>query len=738
MDELKTFTPEVSNDAWETFSGFSKELGQEVSVTVVHARTLRAEHVRKKFVAMSQAAAGMVHPVVQRTLRVEGLADGRWRIVSERLSGPTLADVLAQEGPLSAAESVDLAGQLCEAAEAGHRRGVTHGDINPKNVFLVGGRQALKPKLANFAVAIARAAAEVTLSEGFAAPELAAVREPTVAADVYSLGAVVYAMLTGSSPDGRGGRPFDRFPASAARLGEPLRRCLDPDPARRFSTAREFGDALKKALAAPVPVRPEESLATRVGPPPVPAPSEGNEQPAATATSAAAYGVGKALGPYELIGLLGEGAMGQVFLGRHKLLGRQAAIKLLRPELYKKDTQVQRFFQEARTVNQINHVHIVEILDFVQELGPNGPSAVYCVMEWLQGQTLTALGEKAPVPIHRGLTIVRQICDALAAAHRVGVVHRDVKPDNIFLCTRDGNPDYVKVLDFGIAKLTAAGSDAPAIATMDGTILGTPITMAPEQAAGKTVDHRADIYAVGVVLYWLLSGKLPFMASNFAALAVKVIKQPPPPLPHLTASGEPFPGELKALVLKCLSKDPAERPQSMDAIGAALEPLLALQTTTPALAVPPLRRKTAGLPASRKWWPVGLAIVTLAALGGGGLYWTTHEERGGDAPEREDPPEPPPTPIKVVAPGQVDEAAKSYQQCFLRWDPDDKTEVRQFDVRYSFGPGGVVQAARTTSQGLSTELVRCIETAMVGRRMEPWNPEGFTVSYSHTPRHGPR
>jgi len=210
-------------------------------------------------------------------------------------------------------------------------------------------------------------------------------------------------------------------------------------------------------------------------------------------------------------------------------------------------------------VNQINHEHIVEIFDFVQEPGPDGPSAVYCVMELLQGTSLAAAVEK-PVALKRSLNIVRQLCDALFAAHKVGVVHRDVKPDNIFLIERAGQSDYVKVLDFGVAKLTHATDDAPLISTMDGAIIGTPMCMAPEQAAGAVVDHRADIYAVGVILYLLLTGKLPFEAKTFAALAVLLMTKPPPPLPQRTPSGELIGAGLKALVLKCLEKEPQNRP----------------------------------------------------------------------------------------------------------------------------------------------------------------------------------
>jgi tRNA A-37 threonylcarbamoyl transferase component Bud32 len=279
---------------------------------------------------------------------------------------------------------------------------------------------------------------------------------------------------------------------------------------------------------------------------------------------------GDVLGTYELVKLLGEGSMGRVFLARHLTLGRQVAIKILRPEQYRNAELVQRFFQEAKTVNQINHEHIVEVIDFAQELGPDGPISVYFVMELLTGTSLAGLIASTSVGLQRSLGIVGQLCEALAAAHKLGVVHRDLKPDNVFITERAGRADYVKVLDFGVAKLTSVTKEKSLVATREGAIVGTPICMAPEQAAGLEVDHRADIWATGVMLYELLSGRLPFEASNFALLAAQIIAQPPPPMPPKTPSGERIPAKLKALVLRCLEKDAGRRPQTMNELKDAL------------------------------------------------------------------------------------------------------------------------------------------------------------------------
>ncbi len=273
---------------------------------------------------------------------------------------------------------------------------------------------------------------------------------------------------------------------------------------------------------------------------------------------------GQILGNYQLERLLGEGSMGRVFQARHIRLGRQVALKVLRPQHAHDVSFVRRFFQEARSVNQINHEHIVEIFDFVEEVQRG---QVYCVMELLRGQSLAQVLKEEKLTLARVQRIGVQVCAALGAAHKVGVVHRDVKPDNLFLTHRSGQSDFVKVLDFGVAKiLTSEGTNG----TLDGTIIGTPTYMAPEQAAGLPVDHRADIYAVGNLLYEMLAGRPPFQSPAFGQLVVQIITQPPPPLPDRLASGEPMPPALAELVLRCLAKEPESRPQSLEEVTTVL------------------------------------------------------------------------------------------------------------------------------------------------------------------------
>jgi hypothetical protein len=322
---------------------------------------------------------------------------------------------------------------------------------------------------------------------------------------------------------------------------------------------------------------------------------------------------GQVLGSYQLERLLGEGSMGQVFQARHVRLGRQVALKVLRPAFAHDGTFVQRFFQEARSVNRINHEHIVEIFDFVED-AEHGH--VYCVMELLRGQSLSTLLKEERLSVLRIRRIGVQVCAALGAAHQLGVVHRDVKPDNLFVIHKGGQADFVKVLDFGVAKvLTAEGTSG----TLDGTIIGTPTYMSPEQAAGLPVDQRADIYGVGTVLYEMLSGRPPFEAPNFGQLMVKVITEPVPPLPSHTPSGEPVPQALAQLTLRCLAKESADRPQQLSEVITALladtgpEPVTSAgEDWRPTQPMPVAR----GLSMPRRTW-LALAAGALALIGVG-------------------------------------------------------------------------------------------------------------------------
>ncbi len=289
---------------------------------------------------------------------------------------------------------------------------------------------------------------------------------------------------------------------------------------------------------------------------------------------------------YRLLKKLGEGGMGTVYLAEHVTIKKRCAIKLLNPEYAHKEELVQRFLQEARAASMIAHENVVEITDF--GAAPNG--SVFFVMEMLVGEDLSdTIKREAPMPWSRVAPIALQICRALGAAHSKGIVHRDMKPENCFRVDRHGNADFIKVLDFGIAKVTSDDPDGTGgRLTSTGMIFGTPTYMSPEQAQGQRVDLRSDIYALGVILYELLTGKVPFSADNFMGILTKHMFDDPP-APSVAAPNAGISPEVEAIVLKCLQKDRAFRFQTMEELGAAI---LAVGTgASPVTVVPEARAR---------------------------------------------------------------------------------------------------------------------------------------------------
>jgi serine/threonine protein kinase/HD-like signal output (HDOD) protein len=301
--------------------------------------------------------------------------------------------------------------------------------------------------------------------------------------------------------------------------------------------------------------------------------------------AAASSLVGQTLGSFRVTGLLGEGGMGQVYRAEHVLIGRKAAIKVLAPEVASDQEVVSRFFNEARAVNDIRHPNIVEVTDF----GHFGTQP-YIVMELLEGETLEErLVRVGVIDPGAAVQIVAQIASAVGAAHEHGMVHRDLKPANIFLCQHPDYPDFVKVLDFGIAKLTATSDQVSGHRTACGAIMGTPAYMSPEQCLGDAnLDHRSDIYALGVVTYQMMTGRRPFEAETIGRLIMLHV-QATPLAP--CAINPALPPAVGAVILRALEKQCEHRFASMrefrDALLAALAGA-APQPPAEADAAPPL------------------------------------------------------------------------------------------------------------------------------------------------------
>src|SRR5690348_15192761 len=258
--------------------------------------------------------------------------------------------------------------------------------------------------------------------------------------------------------------------------------------------------------------------------------------------------IGKVVaGRYRLEARLGEGGMGVVYRARHVLIDRVVALKLIRPDL-RGETHLRAWMlREARAANRVDHAHIVQIHD----VGETDEGELYLVMEYLVGSALSAECSKGPMPIERAVDVIEQMCAALARAHDLGVVHRDLKSDNIMLTIQGGRRDFVKILDFGLAALTRDARLAP-----KGAIFGTPEYMAPEQARGEDATALCDLYALGVLFFEMLTGQLPFRSNDRETL-LEMQRSAQPPRP--TSVRKDIPPQAEAIVLRLLEKDSAKR-----------------------------------------------------------------------------------------------------------------------------------------------------------------------------------
>jgi eukaryotic-like serine/threonine-protein kinase len=275
-------------------------------------------------------------------------------------------------------------------------------------------------------------------------------------------------------------------------------------------------------------------------------------------------------GQYQILEKIGTGGMGSVYKASQPAMNRMVAIKILHPKLANRKDLTSRFRREARAMSQLSHPNTVKVFMY-GELEEDG--SLYIVMEMLEGRNLNQTVRKdGPIPLERAIPILIQVCGALQEAHDLGIVHRDLKPENIFLSRQGGINDYPKVLDFGLAKVTERQMQPGSIIlTQEGMVFGTPEFMSPEQAQGKTLDSRSDIYSLAVILYEVVTGKLPFTAKSPMEYIQKHVTEPIIPLSERVPERR-FPKELDDVLARALSKKPEQRFQTATEFAEALRP----------------------------------------------------------------------------------------------------------------------------------------------------------------------
>jgi len=343
---------------------------------------------------------------------------------------------------------------------------------------------------------------------------------------------------------------------------------------------------------------------------------------------------GTRIGEYEIERELGRGGMGAVFAAHHPVIGKRVAIKVLDAIFSRDQALVRRFLDEARAVNKIGHPNIIDVFSFGQL--PDGRQ--YFVMELLEGETMAEWLLRGRPDPHEARRLLLQVCEALEAAHRAGIIHRDLKPENLWIARPKHGEPFMKVLDFGIAKLVAEQDTINV--TKTGTVMGTPQFMSPEQCTGRGVDHRTDIYALGVILFRIYCGKLPFEGESVAEVMTAQLTQPPPKPSELVQLSPP----LENLILSCLDKNPANRPVSAAELGMRLREVAQVGGAITAIHAP-VHRTGEAKAATRKGFAINreerskgkavrghqrkliLAVVAATVVGGALAAWMA--TRGG-------------------------------------------------------------------------------------------------------------
>jgi serine/threonine protein kinase/Tol biopolymer transport system component len=581
------------------------DLERLVALKLLPAGISARQEDRQRLAREAEAASALEHPNICPVYEVGEAPDGRLFIALAFLEGETVADKIAR-GPLKIEVAVDLAAQIASGLARAHERGIVHRGLKPSEVLVTPDGQA---RILDFGVAAlddrTRVAGDQTPAglQAYRSPEQLRGDTADPRADIWALGAILYEMVTGRLPFPEGvfhhpgsaaaPEPMSTLrggaPAALDRLDRIVARALARRPADRYARADDLRDDLR-ALGR------ETSTQVR-------------------RHDGAGFGAGspaREVGPYRVGEMLGGGGMGIVYRAEDTRLGRTVALKFLPPELTRDPVAKARFLQEARTASALDHPNLCTVYD----VGETDEHQLYLAMPCYDGETLRRKIERGPLPVSEAIDYALQTAKGLAKAHRQGIVHRDIKPANLMV-TGDSGEGVVKILDFGIAKLAGEAG-----LTRTGASVGTPAYMAPEQMQGREVDGRADLWALGVVLYEMLAGHRPFLGDHEAALRQSILSDAPEPLPRVDV-----PPGLERVVRLLLAREPDERYPSADAAIADLRLLAGLSSTSMLAAEPPSPITRRALPL----WGAGILVfAALAALGG--YVLRSRESAGRAAP----------------------------------------------------------------------------------------------------------
>jgi len=586
------------------YAGYDRVDGVRVAIKIV--RGLDEKDIAR-FEREVTLLSEVSHPAIVKCL-AHGDDNGSRYLVMERLEGCNLAEKL-RLGRLSVRATIELAKRIAGALVEVHKAGIVHRDLKPSNVFLVESEPS-RACLLDFG--IARSSTSTTLTArgalvgtpGYIAPERVRGAEgQDPASDVFSLGCVLYECLLGRPPF-----------ASETTYGLLARVLVEIAPLVRSERPEApLGlEALVEQMLGKEPdARPDAKEVVRtLSELEAALPANAEERP----ELAPGFREGDVLaGKYRLERRLGDGGMGVVVAARHLELGTRVAIKLLRTA----GADEGRFLREAQAASRIESEHVARVLD----VGRSNDGRPFIVMEHLRGEDLAKrLTEKRSLEAATAVSYVLQACAAIGEAHSHGIVHRDIKPSNLFLVEKRDGTEIVKVLDFGISKLTqpleGSGPSVDLTATAESSVMGSIAYMAPEQLeSAAKADERSDIWSLGVVLHELVSGTRPFEGENAVAVAARIAGASPKKL-------ERAPKGFDKVVSKCLAKKPSERYASIAELEAALEPFASATSAASSEAPPKMvsvRPKAApavAAPAEAPKRSMLLPVLAIAVIGG--------------------------------------------------------------------------------------------------------------------------